>query len=146
MSNHDRLGEPTSLYFKTTYVVQESDIDGLGHMNNTVYLRLMENLALGHSKLLGLGVEEFQLIGSAMVAREHRMTYLAALFLDETVQFETWLDHNDGFNLHRYYRFTRVADQKVVFEAHTHWVCISIATGRPQRMPPEFKAAYQMAL
>jgi hypothetical protein len=36
MSNHDRLGEPTSLYFKTAYIVQASDIDGLGHMNITV--------------------------------------------------------------------------------------------------------------
>lgn len=144
MSKHDRLAEPTSLYFKTEYVVQDSDIDGLGHMNNTVYLRLMENLALGHSQYLGLGMAEFQRIGSAMVAREHRMTYLAALFLDETVQFETWLDHIDALNMHRYYRFTRVSDQKVAFEAHTHWVCMSIATGRPQRMPPEFKAAYQL--
>ena len=65
MSSHERLGEPSALYFKTTYVVQESDIDGLGHMNNTVYLRLMENLAWAHSKHLGLGVEEFQRIGCA---------------------------------------------------------------------------------
>jgi acyl-CoA thioester hydrolase len=145
MSILDRLEEPSAIYFKTEYVVQASDIDGLGHMNNTVYLKLMENLAWAHSKHLGLGVEEFQRIGSAMVAREHRMTYLGALFLDETVQFETWLDHNNALNLNRYYRFTRVFDQKVVFEAHTHWVCISIATGRPQRMPPEFKAAYGVA-
>ena len=60
MSKNDRLGEPTSLYFKTTYVVQEGDIDGLGHMNNTVYLRLMENLAWEHSKHLCLGVEELR--------------------------------------------------------------------------------------
>lgn len=59
MSKHDHLGEPSSLYFKTTYVVQEGDIDGLGHMNNTVYLRLIENLAWAHSKHLGLGVEAF---------------------------------------------------------------------------------------
>ncbi len=144
MSKHDHLGEPSSIYFKTTYVVQDSDIDGLGHMNNTVYLRLMENLAWAHSEHLGLGVEDFQRIGSAMVAREHRMTYLGALFEGETVQFETWLDHIDALNMHRYYRFTRVSDQKVAFEAHTHWVCISIATGRPQRMPPEFKAVYQL--
>jgi acyl-CoA thioester hydrolase len=145
MSNHDRLGEPSSIYFKTEYVVQASDIDGLGHMNNTVYLKLMENLAWAHSEHLGLGVDEFQRIGFAMVAREHRMTYLGALLLDETVQFETWLDHKNALNLNRYYRFTRVSDQKVVFEAHTHWVCISIATGRPQRMPPEFKVAYGVA-
>jgi acyl-CoA thioester hydrolase len=142
MSSHERLGEPSALYFKTTYVVQMSDIDGLGHMNNTVYLKLMENLAWAHSEHLGLGVDEFQRIGFAMVAREHRMTYLGALLLDETVQFETWLDHKNALNLNRY---TRVSDQKVVFEAHTHWVCISIATGRPQRMPPEFKLAYGVA-
>lgn len=63
MSKHDHLGEPSALYFKNTYVVQEGDIDGLGHMNNTVYLRLMENLAWAHSKHLGLGVEAFQRIG-----------------------------------------------------------------------------------
>ncbi|WP_410211184.1 acyl-CoA thioesterase [Aquirhabdus sp.] len=131
-----------SAVFQKIYTVQPADIDGLGHMNNTVYLKLMEDLAWSHSNVLGITVEDFQRLGYAMVAREHHMTYLAALFPNEQVQMETWLDNNNALNLHRYYRFTRLSDQKLAFEGHTHWVCIAIDTGRPHRMPPEFKVAY----
>ncbi len=136
------LSSTKSPVFTKTYIVQPADIDGLGHMNNTVYLKLMEDMAWSHSEVLGISVEDFQRLGYAMVAREHHMTYLAALFPNEHVQMETWLDNNNALNLHRYYKFTRLSDQKLAFEGHTHWVCIAIDSGRPHRMPPEFKAAY----
>jgi len=135
------LTEPTQS-FKRSYTVQAADIDQLGHVNNTVYLKYMEETALAHSTQLGLGVEDYLRIGYAMVARDHHLTYLWPLLEGEEVEMETWLEHRDVLSSHRYYRFRRAADQKLAFEGYTRWVCIELATGRPKRMPEAFRAAY----
>jgi len=128
--------------FKRRYTVQPADIDQLGHVNNTVYLKYMEETALAHSTHLGLGVDDYLRIGYAMVAREHHLTYLWPLLVGEEVEMETWLEHRDVLSSHRYYRFRRVVDQKLAFEGYTRWVCMELATGRPRRMPEEFRRAY----
>jgi acyl-CoA thioester hydrolase len=128
--------------FKTHYIVQASDIDVLGHVNNTVYLRYMENMALAHSTALGVTVDDYLRIGYAMVARDHHLTYLLPLLVDEEIELETWLEQRDALSTHRYYRIRRVADQKLAFAGYTRWVCMELATGRPRRMPEELRRAY----
>ncbi|MBI1771970.1 MAG: acyl-CoA thioesterase, partial [Burkholderiales bacterium] len=38
---------------------QESDIDGLNHTNNAVYVRWCEEVAWGHSEALGLNLADY---------------------------------------------------------------------------------------
>ncbi len=117
-------------------------LDGLGHVNNVMYLQWMQDAAWAHSQYLGLDLSAYQRLDAAMVARHHQLTYLSACFLDDQLTLNTWLTKNDGFNLYRHYEIIRQHDNKKVFEASTHWVCVKMSTGRPVRMPEEFKKAY----
>jgi acyl-CoA thioester hydrolase len=125
--------------------VDAQHIDGLGHVNNVVYLQWAEQVAWRHSEALGLGLEAYQALDAAMVARQHTLTYLVACVLGDELQLETWLGERNALHLYRHYRFIRVADGVVVFEGQTDWVCIRLSTGRPLRMPAAFKAAYGVA-
>ncbi len=105
----------------------------------------MQEIAWAHSGALGLDLSAYQKLDAAMVARHHELTYLAPCYTGDRLALKTWLTETDGFNLHRSYEFVRAEDQKKVFEASTHWVCIRLSSGRPIRMPPEFKKAYTVA-
>ena len=122
--------------------VQAAHLDSFGHVNNIIYLQWMQDVAWAHSQSLGLDLSAYRRLDAAMVARNHDMTYLAPCFTGDNLILKTWLTHTDGFNLHRQYEFVRGQDDKKVFEGTTHWVCIRLSTGRPIRMPPEFKTAY----
>ena len=128
--------------FEQHMTVLPSHCDGLGHVNNVQYLHWAEDLAWAHSGELGLGLARYQALDCAMVAREHVLTYLAACFAGDVLCLRTWFSQNDGLRLRREYCFTRLADNKVVFQGHTDWVCVQLSTGRPKRMPAEFQAAY----
>lgn len=124
--------------------VQPKHLDGLGHVNNVVYLQWMQDIAWAHSQYLGLNLAGYQQLDAAMVARHHELTYLSACFLNDQLSVNTWLSKNDGFNLYRHYEIIRLQDNKKVFEAMTHWVCVKMSTGRPVRMPDQFKKAYMV--
>ncbi|MEC7118818.1 MAG: thioesterase family protein [Pseudomonadota bacterium] len=130
--------------FSQLITVQPEQIDGLGHVNNVVYLQWVEQVAWQHSQALGLDLAAYQRLDAAMVAREHHLTYLAACFALEVIELRTWLAERDAVNLYRHYQFVRVSDERVVFEGSTRWVCIRLSTGRPMRMPTEFCQAYQV--
>lgn len=122
--------------------VQPEQIDGLGHVNNVVYLQWVEQVAWQHSQVLGLDLTAYQRLDAAMVAREHQLTYKSACFVGEQLELRTWLGQRDLLNLYRHYQFVRVNDQRVVFEGITRWVCIKLSTGRPIRMPTVFQQVY----
>ena len=128
--------------FKLDLTVEAHHLDDLGHVNNVIFLQWMQDAAWAHSHYLGLNLERYQALDTAMVARQHQLTYLSACYLGDELCVNTWLTKNDGFNLYRQYEVIRVQDNQKVFDAWTHWVCVKMSTGRPVRMPVEFKKAY----
>ena len=64
-------------------LVDSSDIDELGHVNNAAYVRWLERCAWRHSESLGLGVAEYKTLDRAMVVLRHEIDYLAAAYLQE---------------------------------------------------------------
>lgn len=123
--------------------IQPEHIDSLGHANNVLYVQWMQDVATAHIDHLGLGLNEFQALGHAMVAVEHRVQYRKAALLGEELILRTWLDGLSALYSSRQYAFWRASDQTLVFVGHTQWACVEIKTGRPKRMSPTFLNAYQ---
>ena len=124
---------------------QPSDEDELGHVNNVIYLHWMEALAWHHSAQLGLKLEDFQRLNSAMVARRHEIDYLNACGSGERLWCATWLAPGGSrLRITRHYEIRHAATGRLVFQAQTDWVCVAIDTGRPKRMPPEFESVYRV--
>jgi acyl-CoA thioester hydrolase len=132
--------------FTLSVVVQAQDIDVMGHTNNVVYLKWLEQVAWAHSNQLGLDWAAYQRLGRAVVARRHELDYLAASYAGDELVLGTWLADNDGkLSLWRRYQVIRKKDGLTLLRGLTHWVCVDIVTGKPRRQPEEFLQAYGVA-
>lgn len=125
--------------------VEKKHIDVVGHVNNVVYLRWLEQVAWNHSEKLGMDWAAYEKEGKAMVARRHELDYLAAAFEGDQLYVATWIIENDQkVSLTRAYQIIRKKDGRSLMRARTKWVCIDIKAGKASRMPDSFVKAYQV--
>lgn len=130
--------------FLLPITVDETHLDGFGHVNNVQYLRWLEDVAWAHSNAIGLGWEAYRRLNAGCVVRRHEMDYLAATFAGDALVAATWVHENQGrLDMWRHYQVIRVGDGKTVLRAKSQFVCVDFTTGRPKRQPPEFVAAYR---
>lgn len=70
--------------FSQRIVVVESDLDTLQHVNNSVYLRYIEECVTAHAEKVGVGLERLRELGVIPVVHRHTITYhRSALLSDE---------------------------------------------------------------
>ncbi len=125
-------------------VVTTSDIDILGHANNTVYLRWLEQAAWQHSNHLGLDMAVYAAEQRAMVVHRHELDYLSACYEGGAVQIGTWLVACDNkMRLWRRYQVVKPDSGLTCLRGLTRFVCADFKSGRPKRMPESFIRGYQ---
>ena len=126
-------------------VVPKQAIDVMGHVNNTEYLRFMEQIAWHHTQALGLGWDKYQQLNRGMVARRTEVDYLAPAFEGESLLVGTWIVENDErISITRRYQIIRESDGLTLLRGRTRWVYVALDSGKPRRMPPEFLSGYQL--
>ncbi|MDR3409912.1 MAG: thioesterase family protein [Formivibrio sp.] len=129
--------------FTTAITPCASEIDGLNHTNNAVYVQWCEALAWAHSKTIGLDITDYQHLDRAMVIRHSEYDYLLPSYLGDSLILGTWLTASDGkLTLERRFQLVRASDQVTILRGQWALVCVEISSGRPRRMPPEFRQAY----
>lgn len=115
-----------------------ADIDELGHVNNTVYLRWVQDVATAHWRATARPEDVDRYV---WVVTRHEIDYLRATLPGETVTVTTWVGTPKGA---RFDRFVEIggADGKVRVRAATVWALIDRATGRAIRVPAEVAAPF----
>lgn len=123
--------------------VEPSHIDGLQHVNNTIYVSWCEQAGWAHSISLGLGVDEYHNLNRAMAIRHSEFDYLQAAYESDVLTVATWLTASDGkLSMERRFQVLRNSDGATLLRARWDLVCIEINSGRPKRMPEDFKRIY----
>ena len=110
--------------------VQPGEIDELGHVNNTVYLRYAEDVARAHSDALGLSMNVYKALGVVPVVRRHTITYFQSAVLGDGVVVSTCVEAFKGARTGRTTRLVR-SDGVLLAEVETEWVWIRVDNGRP---------------
>ncbi|ADI15612.1 acyl-CoA thioesterase [Truepera radiovictrix] len=128
--------------FAHTVSVAPADIDELGHVNNTVYLRYAEEVARAHSERQGLSLAAYQALGVVPVVRQHRITYFQSAVLGDALSVETRVQAFSGARAGRHTRIYRERDRALLAEVETDWVWVSAARGRPTRAPAAILEAF----
>lgn len=120
--------------YTRTITASPQDIDELGHVNNAVWVRWIQDVAVGHS--IDVASRDHADAYFWVVTR-HEIDYRGNVAVGETVTAETWVQEPPrGARFDRYMRFTG-EDGRVKVEAKTTWAIVDRATGRILRVPRE---------
>ncbi|MFT5840572.1 MAG: acyl-CoA thioester hydrolase [Flavobacteriales bacterium] len=123
--------------------VSPEQIDHYQHANNVTYVSQLEITSWSHSNYLGLTIEQYQALDRGMAISRHEINYLAAAHVNDLIDCATWIVQCDNkLKLTRQFQFIRRDDQQTLLTARTEFVCISLSTGKPKRMPKEFVNIY----
>ncbi|MFP4144928.1 MAG: acyl-CoA thioesterase [Phycisphaeraceae bacterium] len=125
--------------------VLEHDVDGLGHANNAVYPRWMDEAAYAHSAAVGYDWARYQQIGAAFVVRRHEIDYLGMALPGDRLIAATWPTEMERVTAWRRYQIVRLSDGETLVRALTRWVWLDLERGRPRRIPAEVIEAFGCA-
>jgi acyl-CoA thioester hydrolase len=129
-----------SARFTMPITAAPADIDELGHVSNLVYVRWILDVATAHSRALGWDHARYRALGAVFVVRRHEVDYAAQVRQGEALVGETWVDAWRPASCIRRTELRR--GEQVVARGATTWAFISLASGRPQRIPDELRALF----
>ena len=112
-------------------MIAPSDIDDLGHVNNVVYLRWVQEVASAHWKSAGAPADLERL---AWVVTRHELDYKAAAFLGDAIVGRTWIGATTAVTCERFVEIRRTKDDKLMVASRSIWVPVDRSTGRPKRI------------
>jgi acyl-CoA thioester hydrolase len=119
--------------------VSPEDIDELGHVNNAVWVRWIQDIATEHWEAVAPPEQREAYL---WVVVRHEIDYLRAALVGETVTARTWIpDPPRGARFDRHIEFVG-EDGKPRVRSITTWAMVDKATGRPQRVTPEIAAPF----
>jgi acyl-CoA thioester hydrolase len=138
------LSSDSAQTFELTIAVQPADIDQMGHVNNTVYVRWVQDAAAAHWSSL---TTEAQRAAVAWVIARHEIDYRLAARASDTIIARTWLGPvNDGDRtFERHTEILRARDQRLLARARTLWCPVDPRTGYSIELPADQRAIATMA-
>ena len=133
--------------FLMNITVQADETDRLGHTNNQVYLKWLEQISWQHIESLGMDWPLHERLSRAMAITRTEIDYLASSYKDDDLLLATWISSSDQrITSSRRFQLVRLSDHKTIIKAQSFYACIDLKTGRPARMPKEFIDVHRQAL
>jgi len=120
--------------FSRTFVAQKEHIDELGHVNNSVWVQWIQDLATAHWESAAAAEHRDQYF---WVVIRHEIDYRGNIGLAETTTGTTWIpDPPKGAKSDRRVDFVG-ATGKVIVSARTTWAMLDRQSERLVRVRPE---------
>jgi len=109
--------------------ITPSDIDDMGHVNNAVYLRWVQEAVVDYWQNISPVDAQEELL---WVALKHEITYRMPLFLDDKVEALVTATGTRGSRASFSTIFRRGED--IAAEVRSSWCCVDAVTRRPRRI------------
>ncbi|WP_448502981.1 acyl-CoA thioesterase [Sphingomonas sp.] len=125
--------------YSTTITARAEDTDELGHVNNAVWVKWIQDVAVAH---WAAAAPANHIAAFIWVVTRHEIDYRGNIRAGEHVLAETWVaDAPRGARFDRMMRFTG-QDGRIKVEARTTWALLDRATGHLTRVSPEIAAPF----
>lgn len=125
--------------FTRSFVAEPSHIDALGHVNNTVWVQWIQDMATAHWDAVARPEDRAAFF---WVVVRHEIDYRGNVSEGETVTATTWIEGPAmGAKSLRRVEFEDCAGKRLV-SAATTWAMLDRATGRLARVRPEVLAPF----
>ena len=128
--------------FEYSVQAQTADADLVGHVNNVVYLRWLQDAASAHSAAQGWSPADYVSHGYGWVARSHLIEYLGPAFPGDELVIRTWVADLKRVTSRRRYLILR-GGQPIV-RAETQWAFVSFSSLQPCRIPAVVANAFEI--
>ncbi|MBX3133613.1 MAG: acyl-CoA thioesterase [Gemmatimonadaceae bacterium] len=125
--------------FELPLAVQPDDIDGLGHVNNVVYLRWAQDAATAHWTAASTPAQQAAI---AWVAVRHEIDYQHPALPGDAIVASTWVGEADSVRFERFVEILRAGDRKLLAAVRTLWCPVSRSSGRVTRVDPALRAVF----
>lgn len=124
----------------TAVTVLDTDIDRLGHVNNVVYLRYVQEVAEAHWNAIATPEQQKNAI---WVVRRHEIDYSHPILPGQAVTGLTWVHRPEGTRFDRSVWLVS-PDRKTLFaRAKTTWLLLDNETMRPKRVDEQLLKAFE---
>jgi acyl-CoA thioester hydrolase len=131
--------DPATERFEIAIQVMPADIDELGHVNNVVYLRWVQEVAVAHWRAAATEAQQAALV---WVAVRHEIDYRHPAMPGDQLVARTWVGGADSRNFERHTEILRASDRRLLAQARTLWCPISRATGKPTKVGDDVRARF----
>ena len=123
--------------FRHPIAIEAADIDHMGHVNNSVYLKWVQDAVVDYWQSVA---PPDAVAGHLWVALKHEITYLKPTFLQDNVVAEVIAEKVEGARAF----FTTVLrrGEEVLSEIHSCWCCLDAGTLRPARRAREIASRF----
>jgi len=118
----------------------EADIDLMGHVNNIVYLRWVQEVATAH---WNAAATEQQKAEYAWVVLRHEIDYKHPALLGEELEARTYVGEASGAKFERHVEIWRIHDNQLLAKARSVWVALDTHTLRPRRVEAGLRDQFQ---
>ena len=125
--------------FEQTVRVAGEDLDERAHVNNVVYVRWVQQVAVAHWRAIAPPGDQEAI---AWVVLRHEVDYSYPAVLDDEIVLRTWVGAMSGLSFERHTEILRRRDRKLLARARTLWCPVNAATGRPQRVGDEVRRLF----
>ncbi len=129
--------------FRAVRSVCTEDVDALGHVNNTVWVRFVVELADAHARAAGFDWKRVRELGGLWIVRRHEIDYDLPALPGWELACETWVESMRGARSVRCARFTHASDGSVLVRSRTDWAFVDWETHRPRRIPKELLEGFR---
>lgn len=125
--------------FELPISIQAADIDQLGHVNNVIYLRWVQDAAVAHWETEAPAVDQEIL---RWVVVRHEIDYKRPAFLRDRIIAKTWVGTASRHRFERHTELIRESDGRLLARTRTLWCPIDAKTGRPTDVSAEVRARF----
>jgi acyl-CoA thioester hydrolase len=128
--------------FEIEVRIRPEDIDEPGHVNNVVYLRWIQDVAVAHWKVLSTPEDRENLV---WVVTRHEIDYKRPAMPEDSIIARTWVGPATRFRFERHTEIRRTRDGAILARARTEWCPIDRSTGRPAIVSPRVRSVCSTA-
>ncbi|MBL7862702.1 MAG: acyl-CoA thioesterase [Cyclobacteriaceae bacterium] len=117
--------------FTTEILVDAADIDNLGHVNNVIYLRYVQDVATAHWNQVA--PQELKQQCSWVVLR-HEIDYVSPALMGDVLIASTWVGKTEGVRSIRFVELKNKKTGRLIAKACTDWCMLDSITLKPKRI------------
>ncbi|MEO8454035.1 MAG: thioesterase family protein [Sphingomicrobium sp.] len=123
--------------FRHQIAIDAADIDHMGHVNNAVYLKWVQEAVIDYWS----SVAPPQAVAQHLwVALKHEITYRQPTFLQDIVVAEVIAEKVEGARA--FFRTVLRRGDEVLSEISSTWCCLDAVTKRPARLAREIAGRF----